>query len=68
MTLKTSGPGDEYNESFGSPQLQDSKVGFEHGVRERETGDGNYRFRLSEEKDVPKAPLAQRVRERKRKG
>lgn len=65
MAPKTSGPGDEHNESFGSPQLQNSEVGFERGVREREAGDGNHRFRLSEEKDVPQAPLAERVRERK---
>ena len=65
MPPATSGPGDEHNGSFGSPHLQDRKSGFEHGERERDAGEGNHRFRLSDEKDVPQASLAERLRERK---
>jgi hypothetical protein len=58
---------DEQNGSFGPADrpLQNLKPGFESGEQKREVAQGDRLRRLrSEEKAVPRAPLAKRIRER----
>jgi hypothetical protein len=54
---------DARNKGFGLPgKVVDHKPGVDHGGREqeKETG-GNHGFRRSEQKDIPKGSLAERI-------
>lgn len=56
--------GDEHNSSFEmiAVDVRHSKPGFESGEEATESREGERRFPLSEERDVPQASLADRIR------
>ncbi len=59
--------GDEQNTSFGPANrpMQDRKPGFGYGGREPEVAQEDHHVRRrSGEEDIPRAPLAERIRER----
>ena len=67
MPENSTGPGHEQNGEFGAADLQEVGSGFAREVpaeHEGEDADGNDRFPRSEDKDVPTASLADRIRER----
>jgi hypothetical protein len=60
-------PDDALNASFGAakPYSQDVRPGFESRKQEQEPTQGDHPLRRrKQETDVPRAPLAQRIRER----